>query len=285
MISWTKPKIGDLCEIKTPAGLAYVQYTHDNKILGQLVRVLPGLFRTRPSDFGGLAKQRELYSVFYTLDHALGDQQAEIVSHQPVPEWARPYPLMRWGGARDPSGKIVAWKIFSASSLLTLEEHQRIPLIHSLTPEQLKISIHQLWPHPVMVKELARGWTPERSEALLLEDIAETETQTENSTSQRRASEPMKHYLYFAKKANAEEAGEQLRHRGFSVEVRKSASGEDWLILATKAPPKTGEQIDELRDEMEALAAQFGGEYDGWEAAIEDSVESPASVDHTRRVN
>jgi hypothetical protein len=39
--------------------------------------------------------------------------------------------------------------------------------------------------------------------------------------------------------------------------------------LATKAPPKTGEQMDDLRDEMESLATQFGGDYDGWEAAID----------------
>lgn len=78
----------------------------------------------------------------------------------------------------------------------------------------------------------------------------------------------MKHYLYFPKKPSAEEAGERLRGRGFSVEVRKGADG-NWLALTTKATPKTGEQMDELRDEMEALATQFGGEYYGWEAAIE----------------
>jgi Regulator of ribonuclease activity B len=55
--------------------------------------------------------------------------------------------------------------------------------------------------------------------------------------------------------------------------------GEDWLVFATKAPPKTAEQMEELRDEMEALAAQFGGEYDGWEAAI-DSLGSSGDFEH-----
>jgi len=283
-MSGTKPKIGDLCEIKTDAGLAYVQYTHDNKSMGQLVRVLPGLFHIRASDFSGLAKQRELYFVFYTLNYALHDRQAEIVSHQPVPEWAQPYPLMRWCGAPDPRGRARAWKIFSASSPLTVEEHQRTPLIHNLTPEQLRLSIHHLWPHAVMVKELARGWTPERDEALRLQDMAEADKRSENPTPENRASEPMRHYLYFANKANAEAAGNQLCGRDFSVQVRKAAGGEDWLVLATKAPPKTGEQMDELREEMEALAAQFGGEYDGWEAAI-DSLGSSGNVEQGRGVN
>jgi len=83
---------------------------------------------------------------------------------------------------------------------------------------------------------------------------------------------------------SAEEAGNQLCSRDFSVQVRKAAGGEDWLVLATKAPPKTGEQMDELREEMEALAAQFGGEYDGWEAAI-DSLGSSGNVEQGRGVN
>src|SRR5215469_6337718 len=37
-----KPEIGDIYEIKTSAGLAYVQYTHDERDMGELVRVLPG---------------------------------------------------------------------------------------------------------------------------------------------------------------------------------------------------------------------------------------------------
>lgn len=41
--------------------------------------------------------------------------------------------------------------------------------------------------------------------------------------------------------------------------------------------------MDELRDEMETLAAQFGGEYDGWEAAI-DSLGSQ-SAEHGQKVN
>jgi len=281
-MSGKKPEIGDVCEIKTPAGLAYLQYTHDGKDMGQLVRVLPGVFSARPIDFADLAKRRELYFVFYTLNYAIRDRHSEVVSHQPVPEWAQPYPLMRWCGALDPSGKVIAWKIFSASSQLTVREHQCTPLMHNLTAEQRKLSIHQLWPHPVMVKELARGWTPERAEELRLLDIAQAEERKAGSVVEE-SPDLMKHYLYFPKKTNAEEAGERLRSWGFSVQVRKGTSGDDWLALATKAPPSSGVQMDELRDEMEALAAQFGGEYDGWEAAI-DSLGSQ-SIEHGQKPN
>ena len=279
-----KATIGDICEINTPAGRAYIQYTHDGRDMGELVRVLPGLFRARPADFGELAKQRELYFIFYTLNYALRDSQADVVSHQPVPDWAQAYPLMRWPATQDQSGKTVAWKIFSASSGLTIEEHQRTPVLRKLTAEQEKLSIHTLRPHPIMVKELARGWTPERADDLRLQDVAEAEARRANQPLGNESSEhPMRHYLYFPEKRCAEKAGQRLKNRGFSVEIRRGADGENWLALATSTPPKTGEQMEELRNDMEALAAEFNGEYDGWESAIDLS--GPASGEPDQMIN
>ncbi len=252
--------------------------------MGELVRVLPGLFIERPTDFAALSQQKELYFVFYTLVSALRDHQAEIVSHQSVPKWARQYPQMRWCGARDQNGKAIAWKIFNASSSLSVEEHQRTPLIRNLTSEQNRLSIHQLWPHPVLVKQLARGWTPDIAEQLRLQDVAEADKRRTKSVPENTISDNiMKHYLYFSEKPNAEEVAGRLRSLGYSVEVRKGAEGEDWLALVSKAQPDTGEQMDDLRNLMETLSAQFGGEYDGWEVAI-DSLGS-RNAKQGRKVN
>jgi hypothetical protein len=284
MFEKKRAKIGDICEIRTQKGLAYVQYTHDGGNMGQLVRVLPGFFSARPTDFVHLAAQKELYFIFYTLNYALRDGQTEVVSHQSVPVWARPSPLMRWQGAEDKNGKPIAWKIFDASTPLTVEAHQRTPFVRELTAEQEKLSVHALWPHPVMVRKLERGWIPERAEELRLQDVAQAAERKKNQISMSEPSEEaMRHFLYFPKKPSAVKAGEQLRSSGFLVEVRKGADGKNWLALATKAPPKTAEQMDELRNEMEALAAQFGGEYDGWEAAI-DSLGSKR-VEQGKKVN
>ncbi len=266
----TKASVGDIVEIKTPVGLAYVQYTHAGGTSGELVRVLPGLYENRPSDLAQLARQKELYFVFYILNYGLRAGQAEIVSNQPVPEWAKPHPIMRHSAATDETGKTIRWRIISAASRLTLEELRRTPLLFQLTPEQEKLSIHEIWPHAAMVKQLARGWTPERAEELRLKDAVERAERKKDQVSGGEPTEKgMQHFLYFPKKTDAEMAGEQLRDHGFSVEVSKGGDGESWLALATKTPPKTGEQMDERRDEMEALAAQFGGEYDGWEVALD----------------
>jgi hypothetical protein len=165
-----KAKIGDICEISTSLGLYYIQYTHDGLGMGQLVRVLPGRFSVRPINFAELAREKEVYFVFYTLDSELRNNQTKVVSNQPVPHWAQPYPRMRWQGGYDKDGRTTSWKIFLASDPLTLESHRRTPVIHDLTCEQRKLSIHQLWPHSVLVKELDRGWTPERAEELKMKD-------------------------------------------------------------------------------------------------------------------
>lgn len=279
-----KAKIGDIFEIKTPAGLAYIQYTHPSPDMGALVRVLPGLFSARPTYFADLAKQRELYFVFYTLRYALRDHQTEAVSHQPIPEWAQPCPLLRWPGGRDQSGKVLGWKIIKASDHLTLEFHQRTPILRTLTPEQEKLSIDQLWPHPTLVKEIARGWTPERAEELRLRDVAQAAERKKNEAAEGESTEKaMRHFLYFPGKRDAERAGEIVRDRGFKVEVRKGADGENWLALAAKDPPGSEEEMEQLRAEMEALAREFGGKYDGWEMAV--SADGPDVSVPRQRVN
>lgn len=270
MPKW-KAKIGDIAEISTHSGFAYVQYTHSTPHMGQLVRVLPGIYSKRLAEFETLASSRELYFVFYPLDYALRNGESEIVSHQAVPDWAQPYPLMRWSAGQDKTGRTIAWKLFRASDPLTVETHRRTPVVLSLTREEKKLSLHELWPHPVLVRELSRGWTPERAEELRLQDIAGAKNRKASSVFENAAPEIMKHYLYFRKKSNADEAGRELRKRCFSVVVRKGADGESWLTLATKPMPESDENMEKLRTQMEILAAQYGGEYDGWEAALDFS--------------
>jgi hypothetical protein len=264
-----KPNIGDIYEIKTPSGLAYIQYTHDHQAMGKLVRILPGLFRSRPLDFVALAKQKELYFVFYTLKHAIRKQLVEKVSHQPVPEWAVPFPLMKWPANYDRSGKTIAWKIFKASDDLTIEMHQHTPIIRTLSPEQKKLSRYALWPHPAMVIEIARGWTPECEEEFRIRDMLAAADRKNYIDKKDEFSEGVRHFLYFSKKKDAEEAIKQLSSLGFSNELRKSAGDDKWLVLAIGRVSTSELAMTELRDQLEALAEKLGGEYDGWELAVE----------------
>jgi hypothetical protein len=265
-----KPKVGDVAEVRTPEGLAYLQYTHDGKGDGELVRVLPGLYGARPN-LEVLVSQRELYFIFYTLKYAMREKQSEILCNLPVPEWARPEPLMRHASGRTSEGKVTGWRIVPALRPLTIDFLKRTPVIRELTQEQKRLSIHLLRPHPVMVKELARGWTPEHAEDIEDQDRAESRARKAGHRLAPDPSEAMRHYLYFRTQTDAEYAGEQMRDRGYDVEVRKSADGENWLTLAKGARPNTKEETDRLRNEMESFAAQHSGNYDGWEIATESS--------------
>jgi hypothetical protein len=166
-----KPKVGDVAEIKTPQGLAYVQYTYDGKGDGEIVRVLPELYNSRPN-LEALVLQRELYFIFYTLEYAMRKRQVEIVCNLPVPEWDRSEPLMRHASGRTREGNVTGWRIVPALNPLTVDFLIRTPVIRELTQEQMGLSIRQIWPHPVMVKELARGWTPECAGSLEDQDRA-----------------------------------------------------------------------------------------------------------------
>lgn len=263
-----KLTIGDVVEISTPRGLAYVQYTHSDRDMGELVRVIPGLYASRPLNLAELVRGSELYFVFYTLMYAVRAGQAKIVSNEPLPEHAQAEPLMRHASGRAADGRITGWRIVPALHPLTVDFLLKTPVLRSLTDDQLRLSIHHLWPHPVLVKELAREWTPMRAESLEEQDRQKASAKYANQHASRKADDTLRHYFYFPAKKNAEDAGQELQSHGYSVEVRKGADGVSWLTLARKLAPKTDEQMDKLRAEMETLAAQFQGEYDGCEVAI-----------------
>jgi hypothetical protein len=91
-----RPQIGDVIEIETPAGLGYAQYTHEHREpprFGSLLRVLPGIFAERPSDFKPLLVQDERFSIFFPLGAARSmrrtwSRMAASRSSQPRPRRA-----------------------------------------------------------------------------------------------------------------------------------------------------------------------------------------------------
>lgn len=74
------------------------------------------------------------------------------------------------------------------------------------------------------------------------------------------------HYLYFRAKASAELARRKLLTMEYDAEMRPSADGANWLVLARRKVIPTEEAITTTRGNLSALARQFWGQYDGWEA-------------------
>ena len=92
LVNRKRPRIGDVIEIETPGGLAYVQYTYNDKeppVWGALIRVLPGLFQSRPHDFSDLVREHARFFVFFPLGAACHRGLVKVVAHEEIPEDAR----------------------------------------------------------------------------------------------------------------------------------------------------------------------------------------------------
>lgn len=80
-------------------------------------------------------------------------------------------------------------------------------------------------------------------------------------------------YFYFPSREDAETAHAALlqsplsRERAFRVEVAPAASGPKWLCRAEAEMVIDQSVIDRLRPQLEQIARQANGEYDGWECA------------------
>jgi hypothetical protein len=84
------------------------------------------------------------------------------------------------------------------------------------------------------------------------------------------------HYLYFKTEASALEAAAHLRGRGFEASAFQIDADTDWCVCASQELVVVASNMGLIRSAMERVAGQFGGRYDGWEAAIHlDSLECP----------
>ncbi len=150
LVSYKRPKIGDIIEIKTPKGCAYFQYTHKHPKMGYLIRVLPGLYEKRPNDFTELAQQKESFKIFFTLGSAAHQNIVTIVANESIPEHARAFPVFRSNCSGDPN--------YSNWWLWDGEKEWRIG---ELKPEHYQIPLNQIWDASGLIQWIVNGWKME----------------------------------------------------------------------------------------------------------------------------
>jgi hypothetical protein len=76
------------------------------------------------------------------------------------------------------------------------------------------------------------------------------------------------HLLAFPSRQIARHASERLEIGGFHVTTLDEDVGGDWLVFASNEQLLNDRYLALVRISMERLAAEFGGRYDDWEAAI-----------------
>ena len=144
-------KLGDIFEVKTAKGNAYLHFIYKDKEIGDLVRVLPGLYHERPAGFDKLAGQNERFMVFLPLSAANRKKIVEQVSSYPVNGFEKPQFMRTEHYVR---GELSGWHIINTDTW----ERQ---LVTELTPEQKKLSPWGVWNDTLLIENLEDDWSLE----------------------------------------------------------------------------------------------------------------------------
>jgi hypothetical protein len=139
-------RIGDVLEIDTSRGRAYAQITHTGiEFYGTLIRVLPGFFLKRPDPLGTVVSEKERYFTFFEAGPAVWRGDVTIVGNEPIPAWARKFPLLRHGWRGH-------WSLFDG------KRYSRV--VKTLTDEQKKLSLMGQWNYSMLIEQLQDDWDP-----------------------------------------------------------------------------------------------------------------------------
>ena len=134
-----RKKIGDVIEVPTSKGLAYVQYTHEYTKppkWGSLIRVLQGFYKKRPSmeELGEVVDLPHRFQTFCPVYRVVNIGDFDRVGNFPVPAFAQKFPIfknMQYLFKRPPPEEAIwylwdgekSWKV----GKLSLEEQMKYP--------------------------------------------------------------------------------------------------------------------------------------------------------------
>lgn len=144
---------GDVFEIATKRGLAYAQFTHRHPQYSQLIRVLRGVFDTRPDDLSALVSADAAFVTFFPLDGASKKGVVELVAHYPIPPEALAFPVFRTGIPDRTTRKVATWWFWDG---------EKEWMVGSITEAQRSMPIRAILTLPTLVDRIEAGWTPAR---------------------------------------------------------------------------------------------------------------------------
>lgn len=145
-------KVGDIFEISTPKGKAYLHYIYKDKMTGDLIRVLPGLYSDRPDSLDKLAGSKESFMVSFPLSAAYKQKIVAHVSYYAADSFEKPKYMRTEHIVR---GEFLGWHIIDT------ETWQR-QLVKTLTPEQKKLSPWGIWNDTLLIENLVDDWSLEK---------------------------------------------------------------------------------------------------------------------------
>lgn len=133
-VSRKRPQIGDVIEIRTPRGLAYAQYTHMHPAYGALLRVMPGLYPSRPENFAAIGLAEPQFSTFFPLGSACSKGIVQIVANEAISASLRMFPTFR-ASVKGQDGMWGPWWLWDGEKEWKIGELQ--PGMNALPPRAI----------------------------------------------------------------------------------------------------------------------------------------------------
>ncbi|TCI49560.1 hypothetical protein EVJ30_14635 [Exiguobacterium sp. SH5S13] len=149
----TRIKIGDVFKINTPNGEAYLQYVHEDKTIGELVRILPGVYEKPPENLKEIVSGKEAYLLHCSLKPAKRQKIIEAISNYDIPPDFK-IPRKFRTEITDDEGNLIGWHIVDYVTWYN-------DVVYELTEEQIQLSPWDTWSYPLLVERVSEGWTLE----------------------------------------------------------------------------------------------------------------------------
>lgn len=141
-------KIGDLFEIITPRGKAYLHYVHQSEDMGELIRVLPNLYEERPNNLQKIVDGDELFYVFFPLKFAFKNKIVDKVGNFDSSKYDKPQFMKTEHVVQD---DFLGWYIVNTDTW------QR-EFVESLNENQKELSPWGIWNDTLLIEKLSSGW-------------------------------------------------------------------------------------------------------------------------------
>jgi hypothetical protein len=144
-------KPGAVLELRTRRGLAYLQYVGKHLDYGDVIRVLSGFHKKRPSDLVSLAASAGYYA-FYPARPSANAAFVEVISNSvPLPAGVGIPDELRRRGMIDTDGTTLAWII----------ERKGVESVHkTLTKAERELPVVSVWSHDLLLKYVIEEWVP-----------------------------------------------------------------------------------------------------------------------------
>ncbi len=139
-------KFGDIFELKTSKGYAYLQYIFNDKLTGEYVRVFYDLYYERPKQFDELLKS-DFFHLCFALKAAVKLGIIKKVAYNELSKSFQ-YPLFFRSENLFKDGY---WDI------INIKTRERV-VCQELTQEQQKYSPWSCWNDTLLIENLENGW-------------------------------------------------------------------------------------------------------------------------------